>query len=345
MEEQRFMKKMAGRFAASLAVCMTALLLQAQTPLQAANVKDGVTFEELNEDSVFLKQSQARICTLTASTMMLRRAAMLSGDEDWDEITESSVRKNAWVEGTGLKWNFSSAGFSVTQKSLSSKKELISMLEKHPEGIVIYNTSKPHAILITDYTDGVFYCSDPSNAAPKGRYPVANASISVESASRCWYVKTPTGLAIAPDGRLVNEFRYTVGNLEYVIVDAEEKTAACAGIAESTKSARIPKTVKIDGITYRVVKVAERAFAENTELSAVRIGANVVAVETEAFYNCINLRRVIIESARLKKIGENAFGGISQKASILVGEEQVEQYTNLLSMSAMPESAVVKAGQ
>ena len=145
----------------------------------------GVSFEQLNGKDVFLKQSQARVCTLAASAMMIRRAAMLSGNADWKQITEQSIRKSAWSEGSGLKWSFKAAGITVAHKTLSSKKELISLLDKHPEGIVIYNSRKPHAILITDYTDGVFYCSDPANNKPQGRYPVSQASITVESAGRC----------------------------------------------------------------------------------------------------------------------------------------------------------------
>lgn len=166
----------------------------AQTVLPESEAS--VTFAQLNACEVFLKQSQSRVCTLTASAMMIRRAAMLSGNPAWRQITEQSVRKDAWAEKTGLKWNFTSAGITVAQKPLSSKGELIQMLGSHPEGIVIYNAQKPHAILVTDYTNGVLYCSDPSNDKPGGRYPIAQASITVESAGRCWYVKSPANLKV-----------------------------------------------------------------------------------------------------------------------------------------------------
>ena len=39
---------------------------------------------------------------------------------------------------------------------------LISLLEQHPEGIVLYDRTQPHAVLLTDYTNGIFYCSDPA---------------------------------------------------------------------------------------------------------------------------------------------------------------------------------------
>lgn len=169
----------------------------------AADGQAAVSFRELNDNGVFLKQSQARVCTLTSSAMMVRRAAMLMGQQDWQLITEQSIRKDAWAEGTGLKWNFTTYGIAVAHKTLSSKEELIQMLDVHPEGIVIYDSRKPHAVLATDYTDGVFYCSDPSNDMPTGRYPIAQASITVESARRCWYVKQPgvTSIDKEADGR------------------------------------------------------------------------------------------------------------------------------------------------
>lgn len=159
-----------------------------------------VAFSQLNDDTVFIKQSQSKLCTLAAAAMMVRRAAMLSGNEQWAQITEQSMRKDAWIEKTGLKWSFQTSGISVAHKALASKDELAKLLDKHPEGIVIYNSRKPHAILITDYINGTFYCSDPAKNSPAGRYPVSAASITVESADWYWYVKYPEGLTVDMDG-------------------------------------------------------------------------------------------------------------------------------------------------
>ena len=45
---------------------------------------------------------------------------------------------------------------------------LIQLLAEHPEGIVLYDRRQPHAVLLTDYTDGVFYCSDPAGSVSSG---------------------------------------------------------------------------------------------------------------------------------------------------------------------------------
>ena len=152
------------------------------------------TFGDVNADSVFLKQAKgSTTCTLVASAMMMRRAAMMSGNSNWASITESSLKSSAW-SSSGLYNSFSYAGISVKSAKISANKTstFISLLNQHPEGIVIYDFSYPHAILLTDYTDGVFYCADPAPGYASGRIPVSKASIAVESADKYWYVASPS---------------------------------------------------------------------------------------------------------------------------------------------------------
>lgn len=153
------------------------------------------TFAEVNQDSVFLKQpSGSSLCTLVAATMMVRRGAMMNGNENWASISTDMMRSAAWVEGTGLKWNFTCGGMTVAHDSFSgSASDLQTKLSEHPEGIVLYKqkSDQQHAILVTDYTDGVFYCADPSGAVASGRIPLSSASITIEAANYIWYVSDP----------------------------------------------------------------------------------------------------------------------------------------------------------
>lgn len=300
-----------------------------------------VTFAQLNADEVFLKQSQAHVCTLTASTMMIRRAAMLSGNTDWRQITEQSVRKNAWVEKKGLKWNFTAAGVTVAQKLLPSKSELIRLLDSHPEGIVIYNSKKPHAILVTDYTDGIFYCSDPSNDKPDGRYPIAQASITAESASRCWYVKKPLNLTVVKEDTDW-QFDRRVDNLMYRILDQDAKTVICTGPATDEAVITIPDTVMLDGEEYRVVQIAEGAFSDLDQLKEITIGANIAQIADKAFYQCSKLQKVTIYADNLEQIGADAFAKIYKKAKILIIGDQMESFAKLLSGTSVPVTATLE---
>ncbi len=161
------------------------------------------TIDELNQPGMFLKQQTSYTCTLVSAVMMVRRAALADGDSGWRNITENSMRGTAWVEGGGLSHEFTYAGISVGYGELpggsSNAGRLIQLLNSHPEGIVIYDRGRPHAILITDYTDGTFYCADPAGSTPDGRIPVSDARISVSSAESYWYVVYPRVSVTAPD--------------------------------------------------------------------------------------------------------------------------------------------------
>lgn len=156
------------------------------------------SFDEINHPDVFLKQVNGDMqCTLVAATMLLRRAALMSGNANWADITIDKVRKDAWVEGVGLKYSFSHAGFTVNKAQFGNDRvnEAITLLQQHPEGIVVYDQygrSRPHAVLLTDYTDGVFYCADPSDTVAYGRIPVSQGLVKVEEAEFYYYISSPS---------------------------------------------------------------------------------------------------------------------------------------------------------
>ena len=150
------MRKFIKRY---IAVFMAACVI-----LGGWNVQEGTaqaaTFSDINQDSVFLKQpGGSNLCTLVAATMMVRRGAMMNGNDNWASISTDMMRSAAWVEGIGLKWNFTCGSVTVAHDSFSgTAADLQTKLSEHPEGIVLYKqkSDQQHAILVTDYTDGVF---------------------------------------------------------------------------------------------------------------------------------------------------------------------------------------------
>ena len=147
---------------------------------------------DLNVDAGFyFKQSRGGTCTLASAAMMLRRRAYFDGLSDWTNVTENSVRSTAWANG--LAHSFTYKEMQVGYGTLPSRKQekvqtLITLLSQHPEGIVLYDRSQPHAVLLTDYTNGNFYCSDPAGNISSGRIPLENSSVSVNRSSCYWYV-------------------------------------------------------------------------------------------------------------------------------------------------------------
>ncbi len=163
---------------------------------------EAATFEDINNSSVFVKQQTNYTCTLASAVMLVRRAAMLTGNNNWASITENSMRGTAWLEGSGLYYNFTYAGVSVKHASLptgsSNTATLINLLASHPEGIILYyhnsDYSVAHAVLLTDYTNGVFYCADPAkvNGVENGRIPISKAwVVTISNANEYWYVSSP----------------------------------------------------------------------------------------------------------------------------------------------------------
>lgn len=174
-----------------LSIVLTVIMLLALVPSAMA-----ATVEEINQDEVFLKQERSGTCTLASTAMMLRRTAMLRGDQEWSSITESSCREAFWIAGCGLPYEFQYDGMTVNHGTLPGGEEnrqiLMDMLAEHPEGIVLHAPGVPHGILLTDYTDGVFYCADPAQNVAHGRVTIDQAhGTRIENSYAYWYVVTP----------------------------------------------------------------------------------------------------------------------------------------------------------
>ncbi len=165
-----------------VAIILTLCLIMGVAPIASA--------VDINDSSVFLKQSKNDTCTYTAAAMMLRRRAIIDGG-NWSAITEDSVRNATRVPNVGMLNSYTYSGMSVKYQFLSNtyttteakKSFLISLLKDHPEGVVAYNQNRAscgqwHAILMTDYdaSNDTFYCADPAGSS-RGRIKFANSTI------------------------------------------------------------------------------------------------------------------------------------------------------------------------
>ncbi len=146
----------------------------------------------INIPEVFLKQHTNYTCTLAANTMMLRRKAILNGSASWQSITEENCRPKIWCEGAGMLNTYTYNGVRVVNKNIQSyasrRQYLMEELKKHPEGIVIYEYDIPHAILLTDYTDGIFYVADPARNTPNGRIPISQTRLNIDTVDAIWFI-------------------------------------------------------------------------------------------------------------------------------------------------------------
>ena len=163
-----------------------------------------ITFDEINTPDMFLKQTNGDLqCTLVAATMLIRRAAMLSGNTGWADITVDKVKSQAWIDGLGLKYTFTYEGITVNKASFGTDpvNESLQLLKLHPEGIVLFDqirSPRSHAVLLTDYTNDMFYCADPSDAVPYGRIPISSGLVQVKDVEFYYYVSSPTISPLSP---------------------------------------------------------------------------------------------------------------------------------------------------
>ncbi len=126
--------------------------------------------------------------------------------------------------------------------------------------------------------------------------------------------------------------KVATSSAEYKVTKSSTKMKEVTFIkpkSSKKKSITVPEAVTINGYTYKVTAIANKAFKNNKKLKSVTIGKNVKKIGKEAFYNCKKLKKITIKSAVLKSVGKNAIKGIHKKATIKVPKKQLKKYKKL----------------
>lgn len=114
-------------------------------------------------------------CVLTATRMMIRRAAIMRNNDGWSDITNASLRPEATVDGLllysfcyeadGIEYNISCGSFSGGGRQ-ARINEFESLLKDHPEGIVVWGVNAAstgtHGVLVVKVENGEVYAMDSS---------------------------------------------------------------------------------------------------------------------------------------------------------------------------------------
>ncbi len=271
---------------------------------------------DLNVDAGFyFKQSRGGTCTLASAAMMLRRRAYFDGLSDWTNVTENSVRSTAWANGLAHSFTYKEmqVGYATLPSGLQSKTAvLISLLEQHPEGIVLYDRTQPHAVLLTDYTNGIFYCSDPAGNIGYGRIPITSSSVSIARASCYWYVTADhNSVAAQADGLRLEGVRYPV-NI---------RTGSGMTLTGTANSAT--------GTTLTSVQVAILDAADQTVQSAAA-QANAAAFSLNTLGQSDPLRGAAGGQLQLYGAGDRLYGREPVLCLGLHGVRQRKQHPDLL---------------
>ena len=113
----------------------------------------------------------------------------------------------------------------------------------------------------------------------------------------------------------------TVSGAKYQVTSASKKTVTYAKAPKGKKTVKVPATVKLkDGKTYKVTKIAAKAFKSNKTITKVVVGKNVTKIAKSAFYKTPKLHTVQVASKHLKKAAtvKASFKGSQLKKTLKV---------------------------
>ena len=194
----------------------------------------------------------------------------------------------------------------------------------------------------------------------------ANATQAQVDGATAALTKAINGLVLKPAVPAVNS-KHTVGKLVYKVLKSHEKngTVQVIGMSKKTHTTiTIPNTVTLKGYVFKVTEVGNKAFANSTKLRKVTIKDNVTKIRTKAFYNCKKLttlkvgkgltsigkeafskcrilKKITINSSKIKTVGKNAFKEISGKAKIKVPKKQVSKYKGIFKKDGRPKGVKI----
>ncbi len=83
-------------------------------------------------------------------------------------------------------------------------------------------------------------------------------------------------------------------------------------------------------IPDKVTEIGDKAFYGNKKMTDVTIGKKVTKIGKQAFYGCKLLKKVKVNTTKLKTVGKNAFKGVKKGAQAKVPAKQKKAYKNLL---------------
>ena len=122
--------------------------------------------------------------------------------------------------------------------------------------------------------------------------------------------------------------KITVKGYTYKVKNASE--VIFMGVKnKKAKTLTIPAKVKLNGKYYKVTELAAKSL-KGVQAKTIVIGSQVKVIGKSAMQNCKKLKTLKIKSTKLKKVGKNAFRGVSKKAKVIVPKKMKSTYKKLL---------------
>ena len=106
----------------------------------------------------------------------------------------------------------------------------------------------------------------------------------------------------------------------------------------------VPATVKYKGVTFKVISIRAKAFANRKKVQKVIIGKNVASIGKKAFYNCKKLKKVTIKTTKKikKKVGTAAFKKTAKNIVFKLPAKKYKVYKKVLKKKGVSRKAIYK---
>ena len=111
---------------------------------------------------------------------------------------------------------------------------------------------------------------------------------------------------------------------------------------KSQKKIKIPNTIQIDNRTYKVTEIASKALKGTKNLTEVTIGTNIEKIGSSAFEKCGKLKKIVVNSKKLKSVGKKALKGIHKKCVIKVPKKKKAEYKKYFKKAGMSSSVKIR---
>ena len=151
-----------------------------------------------------------------------------------------------------------------------------------------------------------------------------------------------------------SKLKHTSSKAEYKVLSAKVSKGKITGTVsyikpqnKTAKTVKIPAQITVNGGTYKVTAIADKAFCNHKKLTKVIIGNNVTKIGVKAFYNCKKLKTVTIGKkvetignsafskctaltkmtipAKVKKIGKQSFAGCKKLKTITIKTKKLKK--------------------
>ena len=122
-----------------------------------------------------------------------------------------------------------------------------------------------------------------------------------------------------------------------------EKEAMVAAVEPSLTEANIPSAVEFEGNQYPVIKINDKAFSGNTNLTVVTLPDGLVEIGNYAFSGCKNLESVTLPES-LTTLGSGAFSGCKSLRAVKIPSKVTTIPYNCFDGCSSLESVTIPEG-